>query len=1597
MSAVLVTSTNSLSASSILVKNGIVRPWDGNPLTLVDDTDVQRPQYRMDLSMLESFFQSLNRQIYDQKCAVALNVSEQVYRQELAKRQELTTKVDTCLTDINMLRDFIYNDGHSALAHVDRIALLRGEIEALKMSFRRLELQNAESLELFARMKMNEQRVLKVEAEMNDMKKNDISETLHKDLERLKDNCKHKFGEYDKFHVEQKLNLQKKFDDYDRTIQDTIDNKLRTLESQVAIISDEFNAMMEDAAAEQAENDAILNNIMGDGLAPQGHVEQADPLLLAATTTTTTATATTGALAAVHEGTPRIVEQAEEDDGSDNNSEHDVFQREPGQPKPDYTEHLQRLADAHSQHPSSQSPHAAFNVNAAKKSLFNNNNSAGSIVPLPPSHTSTPVGGSRRSSSRLLIKRAAVGGGGGGGGGGMSSDDYKALVTAMGKMQAVIQNIQSNVHRIHAMRLRSIFEKWIETNLMQRKKHAFDTIRFHGERLHQLKVQATLKRWTKFSNPLKKILAAYQVKDYLYRWKRQVQRMAVGQRLKIWLRQRVTPWYRRAEPDLATFVERWKAFIVYSYRVQTIDRPTKKHPDGNNSNSSSRHASPHRHASMTPQELEREAEEIRVLANQNFDPSQYLGAQFTIANLKQMALKDLQRKWAEEEAAQRERDKWATLSHQFEHQFVTWQDELQAQHESKHAQLAQKLTTFEQEFHFSTKDIRRMVATFEESQKMIFARTEGNYQNLMGELSQLNSQINVRFTYMKEAFDDDHHRLERYVQQDVMHRIDALHVEWTQQLADAKQMLQQLQEHNQWKFDTLTSKTQQHDQHFERLRVQLADHHDRLRDDLVRLQTHTDDIAQLRKTLKEVTLFYDDEVNWLKQVAKESSRTFTEFKELYEKQLAETHNLLEALMSEEGSEERYLKMLATMASLMQRADKWYDKAALVSLQFINQPTATATATTTAEGAAAAKKLQQQYEHLFHRVRSELASQLSKVARRLAAYIALKSEEEVVMFYVRRHMLQHRHDGFYAQTRPHAGAATAEHATGTAKVVTMIDEIRSRYLRALQRELEAIFATANDPAASSGGGGPRPATASAATKVHVTTAAGSAVTAAERHHRRQLLITQFLLTVRQCLLAYPAVTTIAGLESVLKAKSHATFADAAACVSTSVLPLTTTMGGTTAGRDAGHGSWEDTCLACQRPILPAGYATAVPAAMMMHSPSRPSSPTVAETVPLLASTRSGGVLRPISPSPAGTVVAAGAATPTTPLAVGRAALRRQWSALTTTTVGSNATGGFKVLAHSQSAAIVPVALRQYRADDAVPLSPGAQQRLKLKDTLQRRGDRPFSAPPPLLQPASPAAKPASGPGRNNDADTAGDGDGDSDAFDDRPRRHESLGDFLHRQIGRQARLSVAAGVSMWLSVMLLALALVTHREETTALQQYLAGVDDAGVGGGDGAEDDHVVLLRVTADGDDPAGTVTSSLQRLRSFRANAFTSPSPPTQRPPRTTSDTAVLATEAAIAYNDDDDDALLRSSPDVNDYLHPIADGVDDGGIAATATGTVSSIAPEEDLVADDDGDEPLALDATEPATAEDTMTLASRSQSLALESRTPFAGSAMATVAR
>lgn len=258
-----------LPATSLLISSGIAKLSDvGQPVS----------PYQIDFVMLESYFQKVNRQLYDQKAALQVHVTEEIYRQELKQRQTLESKLDTCLSDINLLRDFIYTDGKTMMATStqDKLQLLRGEIESLKLNFRRVELLNAESLELFSRMKNNEQRIVSCEAEIHSIHAHDISEQLRTDLMALRSTLEKKLKEVNDSLEAQQVRMEERFVEYDTALKDNVEAKLQEVEAKLSAISENVKDLMEDDddvvfirgnhvnTTEDADVDTEKDNIVGN-------------------------------------------------------------------------------------------------------------------------------------------------------------------------------------------------------------------------------------------------------------------------------------------------------------------------------------------------------------------------------------------------------------------------------------------------------------------------------------------------------------------------------------------------------------------------------------------------------------------------------------------------------------------------------------------------------------------------------------------------------------------------------------------------------------------------------------------------------------------------------------------------------------------------------------------------------------------------------------------------------------------------------------------------------------------------------------------------------------------------------------------------------------------------------------------------------------------------------------------------------------------------------------------------------------------------------------------------------------------------------------
>lgn len=160
------TDFNKLLTSQYFIKNEI---FLSNPLQ--DGTTI------IDNEKLAQFLEMLQKQLFEINAQVTTCVSEDLYRQEIQERFELTRKMDSTLLDINFLREYIYfgdplnkpGDGSKGGgAGKDKTQFIVGEMENLKMMMKRIEKQQYEGLDLFRRVKKSETHIVTLAKLLNE-------------------------------------------------------------------------------------------------------------------------------------------------------------------------------------------------------------------------------------------------------------------------------------------------------------------------------------------------------------------------------------------------------------------------------------------------------------------------------------------------------------------------------------------------------------------------------------------------------------------------------------------------------------------------------------------------------------------------------------------------------------------------------------------------------------------------------------------------------------------------------------------------------------------------------------------------------------------------------------------------------------------------------------------------------------------------------------------------------------------------------------------------------------------------------------------------------------------------------------------------------------------------------------------------------------------------------------------------------------------------------------------------------------------------------------------------------------------------------------
>jgi hypothetical protein len=117
---------------------------------------------------LELYLEVLEKKLCETQSQLPMFVPDELYRQEIHERLDMKRKLDSVLTDINYLREYVYFEGKNEITNKDKSVFILGEIENLKMLMKRVETQQYEGLDLFRRLKKAENNVYLLAKELQD-------------------------------------------------------------------------------------------------------------------------------------------------------------------------------------------------------------------------------------------------------------------------------------------------------------------------------------------------------------------------------------------------------------------------------------------------------------------------------------------------------------------------------------------------------------------------------------------------------------------------------------------------------------------------------------------------------------------------------------------------------------------------------------------------------------------------------------------------------------------------------------------------------------------------------------------------------------------------------------------------------------------------------------------------------------------------------------------------------------------------------------------------------------------------------------------------------------------------------------------------------------------------------------------------------------------------------------------------------------------------------------------------------------------------------------------------------------------------------------
>lgn len=551
--AAVITSSKSLSVASILVSTGIATPQAA--------ASSSEAVYAVDLTKLEGYFQSLNKQLYDNKADIHMCVSEYLYKEEVKQRAQTSLKVDHLLADMNLLKDYVYNDTASGYRQQsnkqDKVAMLKGEVEALKSYIRRLELQQCENVNIYSRVKGIESQHTRLANDLQELRSRDTLAGIRAEMAASKEEVLGVITEVKADYTNKMAVIETILKESDAQ------RKVASLEEDMQ----EFSQRLKEAELMLDEqNMNVINALNSIDQLANDMANMPVPSMM-------TTRPTTPRVLADPSATPRGVPGAVSVDMS--------LTSVPAVPLPSAMLNINAAAASSAlEEDDNMSVRSSFSV-SAPVALVPRQSVRASFVSKQPSfrHTGakeevkTPPRGTIIKPAGRLTMTAAVPS--------INMDQMRAEFATLKDVEVVHSNMAILTrHADHlADSLQSLRGLIIYRTLKRCSQlHKQSTVRRRFAQLvafyqsTKSQAQATYKeKVERVIACLSKLSVSYTKQCFFSRWHTNSTRVFKYNKLKKWIRNKLMPYYQQYEPNLLEYVERWKTAVVDSYKDCLFD------------------------------------------------------------------------------------------------------------------------------------------------------------------------------------------------------------------------------------------------------------------------------------------------------------------------------------------------------------------------------------------------------------------------------------------------------------------------------------------------------------------------------------------------------------------------------------------------------------------------------------------------------------------------------------------------------------------------------------------------------------------------------------------------------------------------------------------------------------------------------------------------------------------------------------------------------------------------------------------------------------------------------------------------------------------